>query len=249
MSDFDLEKKIEFALNDLVKKKHSFSLDEVNNYLEPENKIDFKEIFEIAHPRLEKMNVSWHGIANPPCIIVSVNEPFLSNTHVVQRFFPDFMQEHEWVSIITLFKEKGDTKWVKILGGLLAEYIRRNPGLKEVDFIVPVPCEKETVQALGYDPNTLLANEIIKETNIPIVKVFSKNKKTNFCETKSLSKKEELSKDVFTLENEDAVKEKHVLLLDDILNSGTTIRELSRMLEDAGAKKASALVLCQKQSV
>lgn len=249
MVGFDLEKKVEFALNDLVKKRHSFSLDEVNNYLEPENKVDFKEIFEIATPMLEKMNVSWHGSAFPACIIVSVNEPFLSNTHVVQRFFPDFMQEHEWVSIITLFKEKGDIKWVKILGGLLAEYIRRNPGLKEVDFIAPAPCEKETVQALGYDPNALLANEIIKETNIPIVKVFSKNKKTNFCETKSLSEKEELFKKAFALENEAAVKEKHVLLLDCILNSGTTIRGLSGMLEAAGAKKASALVLCQKQNV
>ena len=249
MTDLDLEKKIEFALNDLVNRKHSFSLGEVNNYLGPENKMDFKQIFEIAHPMLEKMSVSFHGVGYPSSIIVTVKEPFLSNVHVVQRFFPDFMQEHEWVGIIASFKEKGDTKWVKILGGLLVEYVRRNPELKEVDFIVPVPCEKETAEKLGYDPNMLLANEIVKETSIPVIKVFSKTRQTNLCETKSLSEKEELIKSAFTLDNE-MIMEKHVLLLDDTMNSGTTIKELSRMLEGAGAKKASALVLTQtRQSV
>ena len=164
MAHPDLEKKIEFALIDLVRKRGAFSLAEVNRYLGPRNRMDFKEIFEVARPILERMNVSWRGEAAPMRIVVSVNQPFVSKVHVVQRCFPDFMHDHEWGVIVGLFKENGDAKWARILGGLLAEYVKRNPELQEVDFVSPVPCERETVQRLGYDPNMLLANEVIKET-------------------------------------------------------------------------------------
>ncbi|MFH1239891.1 MAG: hypothetical protein V1672_01635 [Candidatus Diapherotrites archaeon] len=242
-----LEKKIKFALNDLVKKRHTFSLDEVNEYLEPENRMDFKDIFEIAHPILQKMNVSWHGAATPPCIMISADESFIAKVHVVQQHFPDFMGEGEWSAIVELFKEKGDVKWAKILGGLLAEYMKRNPELKKVDFISPVPCDRGTIESLGYDPNMLLAAEIIKETNIPAIKVFSKTQKTNFCKMKSLNEKEELVKNTFILINEDLIREKHVLLLDDIMNSGATIKQLTGMLERAEAKKTDVLVLSQNR--
>lgn len=244
----DLEKKIEFALNDLVCKRHAFSLDEVNDYFGLDERMDFKEIFEIARPILEKINVSWHGEVAPMRIVVSVKEPSVSKIHVVQNCFPDFMEEHEWGIIVELFKEKGDVKWAKILGGLLAEYIKRNPELKDVDFISPVPCEKETIEALGYDPNMLIANEIIKEINLPVIKVFYKTRKTNFCKMRSLEGKEELIKGAFVLANPDFVKEKHVLLLDDIMNSGTTVKHLAEMLEGAEAKKADALVLSKEKA-
>ena len=245
MTYLDLEKQIEFALNDLVKKRRAFSLDKVNSYLGPENKMDFKEIFEIAHPILQKMNVSWHGAASPPCIVVHANEPKI---HVVQHFFPDFMEDGEWGAIIRLFKEKGEVKWAAVLGGLLAEYIKRNPELGEASLISPVPCKKETVRALGYDPNMLLAVEIIKETNIPAIKVFSKTQKTNFCEMKSLDEKKELVKNAFTLVNGSLVKEKHVLLLDDVMNSGTTVKQLTGMLESAEAGKVDVLVLSKSKA-
>ncbi|MDP2974381.1 MAG: phosphoribosyltransferase family protein [Candidatus Diapherotrites archaeon] len=247
MADFDLEKKVEFALNDLVRKRHTFSLAEVNGYLGPQHRMDFEEIFEIARPILQKMSVSWHGEVAPMRIVVSVEEPFVSKIHVVQSLFPDFMEAREWGIIVELFKEKGDSKWVKILGGLLAEYIKINPELKNVDFISPVPCEKETIEALGYDPNVLIANEIIKEISIPVVKVFSKTRKTDFCKMRSLDEKEESIKGAFSLVNPGFVKEKHVLLLDDIMNSGTTIKHLAGMLEEAEAKKADVLVLNQNR--
>ncbi len=243
MACSDLKKRIEFALKDLVKKHETFSLDEINTYLDPQNRMDFKEIFEIAHPFLCEMNASWHGSINPIGIIVSVNEPVVGKIHVVQNYFPDFMQEHEWSTIIELFKEKGDVKWVKILGGLLAEYIKCNPELKEVNFISPVPCEKEAVQRVGYDSNMLLANEIIKETGIPVIKVFSKTRKTNFCKIMSLNGKKEFIKGAFSLSNDVLVREKHILLLDDIMNSGTTVKQLAEMLKRSEAKKVDVLVL------
>ena len=92
MACSDLKKRIEFALKDLVKKHETFSLDEINTYLDPQNRMDFKEIFEIAHPFLCEMNASWHGSINPIGIIVSVNEPVVGKIHVVQNYFPDFMQ-------------------------------------------------------------------------------------------------------------------------------------------------------------
>ena len=77
------------------------------------------------------------------------------------------------------------------------------------------------------------------------MKVFSKTKKTDFCRMRSLSRKEELVKSAFTLENNAAIRGKHILLLDDVLNSGTTVNGLTGMLERAGVKKTEALVLSQ----
>ncbi len=243
MADFDLEKKVEFALNDLVKKRKTFSFAEVNRYLGLQHELDFKQIFEIAYPILEGMNVSWHGAMNPVGIVVSVNEPFVSKIHVVQSYFPDFMEEQEWTAIVELFKDKGDIKWVKILGGLLAEYIQRNPKLKKVDCIIPTPANEEKLKDIGYDPCVLLAKAIRDEINVPIEKFFLKTRKTNFCRIRDLKRKEELARSAFAVVNFDTVKGKHVLLLDDVINSGTTLKTLVGLLEKAEAKKVDVLVL------
>lgn len=243
MADLDLEKKIEFALNDLVRQRKTFSLDEVNGYLGQKNKMDFKDIFKIAWPMLQEMNVSWHGEGCPPRIVVSAKEPFVNKVHVIQEYFPDFMEEGEWNIIINLFKEKGDIKWVKILGGLLAEYIQRNPELKKVDCIIPTPTNEEKLRETGYDSCLLLAKAVKEEMNIPIKKFFLKNHGTNFCELGDLKRKQKLSRSAFGVINFDIAKGKHVLLLDDIINSGTTLQTLVSLLEKAEAKKVDVLVL------
>ena len=243
MAHPDLKERIEFALQDLAKKRKTFSLAEVNRYLGPQNSMDFKEIFELAYPVLGRMDVSWHGAMNPIRIVVSVNEPFVSKIHVMQSYFQDFMDEQEWTAIVELFKDKGDIKWVKILGGLLAEYIQRNPALKKVDCIIPTPTNEEKLKDMGYDPCILLAKAITEETNVPIEKFFLKNRKTNFCKIKDLKRKQELAKTAFGVVDFDMVKGKHVLLLDDVINSGTTLKALINLLEKAEAKKVDVLVL------
>ncbi len=153
------------------------------------------------------------------------------------------MEDGEWNVIIELFKEKGDVKWVKILGGLLAEYIQRNPELKKVDCIIPTPTDKEKLQETGYDSCLLLAKTVNEETSIPIKNFFLKISKTNFCELRDLKRKQELVESAFAVINFNIVKGKHVLLLDDRVNSGTTLKTLVNLLEKTGAKKVDVLVL------
>ena len=58
-----------------------------------------------------------------------------------------------------------------------------------------------------------------------------------------MKRKQELTKTAFGVVDFDMVKGKHVLLLDDVINSGTTLKALINLLEKAEAKKVDVLVL------
>jgi len=68
-------------------------------------------------------------------------------------------------------------------------------------------------------------------------------KRTKFTETQtnlSLSEREKNIEDAFKLKYEKTIKNKFFLLVDDVITAGATIRELGKVLLDAGANKIYA---------
>ena len=50
----------------------------------------------------------------------------------------------------------------------------------------------------------------------------------------------------FLVTNPTDVKNKHILLVDDVLTTGATLETLARVLKSAGAKQVDAVVFAQK---
>ena len=112
----------------------------------------------------------------------------------------------------------------------------------DIDFIVYIPSSKKAIRDRGFNQCEYLAEEISKNLSISVCKDIIKNK--NIKEQKLLSKEERYKniKGAFSLKTDKNIKNKKLLLLDDVMTTGSTINTISRLLKENGAEKIYAAV-------
>lgn len=152
--------------------------------------------------------------------------------------------EGVWKELIHTFKYKGDDCIDKFLAGLLAEMVLKNLSLKRSDFIVPVPLHWQDRRRRGYNQAELLALQLGRLTGVPVcTKNLVKSKKTP-SQTK-LSKNQRIRnvKGVFGLKNFQRIKNKKIILVDDVFTTGSTVNECSKVLKEANAAEVNVITL------
>lgn len=109
--------------------------------------------------------------------------------------------------------------------------------LSRFDCIVYVPMLKKAERLRGYNQSKLLALALSERVNVPVIKdALVKVKETG--EQKSLSKKErkENIAGCFKVAKKEEIKGKSILLVDDVLTTGATAFEITKILLKAGAR-------------
>ncbi len=138
------------------------------------------------------------------------------------------------VALVAKFKKGGaylKDYFAELLCGKLSE-------LPAFDRIVYVPLTKKSERIRGYNQSSLLAKAISVRTGIPVIEGALKKVKAT-VEQKNLSKSERTKnlKGSFKAEKRSAIKDKRLLLVDDVLTTGATADEACRILLAAGAAK------------
>ncbi len=133
--------------------------------------------------------------------------------------------------------------WIgETLGKLICTYaVKVLP--KENLSVCAVPLGKNRLRERGFNQAEILANIVARELNLPIIK----NALARTKETKPQTSMHGLSSRRENLENAfwaDAaqIKDKNILLIDDVTTTGATLYSASKALKFAGAKKIYALV-------
>lgn len=106
-----------------------------------------------------------------------------------------------------------------------------------VELIIPLPLSKKKERSRGYNQCDYIAEGISQVTGIPIGRGYVARTKAN--ETQTHKNREERWKNVegiFAVSNPDAVRGKHVLLIDDVLTTGATIADCARALVAVGCR-------------
>lgn len=116
----------------------------------------------------------------------------------------------------------------------------------EYDVIIPVPISKKRLKERGYNQAELIAKEISKALNKELVKNCLIKEK-NIVAQSSLNKdeREENIKGAYILNNSEKLKNKGVLLIDDIYTTGSTANECCKILEEAGTKKIAVMTIAK----
>lgn len=110
--------------------------------------------------------------------------------------------------------------------------------LPPFDCIVFVPMLTKAERRRGYNQGRLLAHALSKRVGVPVIdNALVKIKETEA--QKALSKKERFEnvKGCFKVKSKDEIKGKTVLIVDDILTTGATASEITRVLLKAGTKE------------
>ena len=100
----------------------------------------------------------------------------------------------------------------------------------EFDIIVPVPSFKSTTKKRGYNPAFVLAEELSKLTGKPLEDVLYKNIKTKNQKFLDYSQRQENLENSMILLNKSVIKDKNILIVDDIITTGATIEACAKLL-------------------
>lgn len=118
--------------------------------------------------------------------------------------------------------------------------------IKNYDTIIPVPISKKRQKARGYNQSLLIAKEISNQTNLELVNnCLIKTK--NIIEQSKLNKEDRMQniQGAYKLKNKQLIKNKKILVIDDIYTTGSTVNECSKILRQGNPNKIGILVLAK----
>ncbi len=130
---------------------------------------------------------------------------------------------------------------------LLYEYILENI-TDEISFsnfnnplLIPIPMHKNNLKERGYNQSELIAKEIYKiderkNFDIELGALIKIKETPHQSELKNKSERLKNLKGCFSA-NSELVKNRNIILIDDVITTGTTMGEASKTLREAGAKK------------
>lgn len=130
------------------------------------------------------------------------------------------------------------------LGELLIKYLKELDLDLENFLIIPVTLGKKRLRSRGFNQAELLAKEVARYFNLPMVpNALTRNKETKpQTELKSLEERFSNLKESFSASDDKIISGKNILLIDDVSTSGATLNAAAAALKKSGAKKIIALV-------
>lgn len=141
------------------------------------------------------------------------------------------------------FKFNDKSYLYKALGELIIESIISNSLDREIDLILYVPLHRRKEAKRGYNQAELLANYISRKLSIEICHNLKKVKSTK--DQHRLNKMERQSNltNAFRLKNGQDLTAKTILLIDDLVTTGATLDECSKLLKENKVKKVIGMCL------
>lgn len=142
------------------------------------------------------------------------------------------------------FKFFNKPVYYRTFARLLAERLSEAGDDCKADIIASVPLYKERQLLRGYNQAALLAEELGRETGVRVGRnLLSRVRNTEVQSLLTGKTRENNILNAFKVNDNANVKGKAILLVDDVLTTGSTVDECSRVLKEAGASKVIAAVI------
>lgn len=132
----------------------------------------------------------------------------------------------------------------EVLGKYAALDLLESEDFKTVDIIIPIPLHIRKLQKRGYNQSEVIAKGLSAIMNIPVnTTTLSREKDTLTQTKKAVFERYENTFDIFKLTNSENIMGKHVLLVDDVLTTGSTIEAAVHALQQCGNVKISIFTI------
>lgn len=166
----------------------------------------------------------------------------LPNTHFDALFslMPYISPADHW---LRKFKYQGHFELASLFSALLAN---QWPTLKLVpDLVLSVPLHASKWQLRGYNQAHLIAEKFAKNIQLPYLPSALIRIKKNASQVgKTGRQRRKNLRHAFALTSSLPEQVKHVLLVDDVVTTGSTASEISKLLKDAGIEKVTLVTIC-----
>ena len=122
-------------------------------------------------------------------------------------------------------------------------YVREN---FSCDVVIPVPISKKSLKSRGFNQAELLCKTFLDNGVEVNSNCVVKSRETENQAKLNYRDRQTNIVDAFEVADKAAVKNKNILLVDDVLTTGATVGEISRILKKAGAKSVNVITLCHE---
>lgn len=173
-------------------------------------------------------------------------ELLLENTipHVKAMSLMYFEKGEVTQRIIHEIKYHGNLRLAILFGRLLGKAIADSHRFDDVDFIVPVPLHFFRWMKRGFNQSREIGDGVSKTFKRPVKNhVIARTRHTETQTHKSHLERTHNVVDAFKIRNPKQLEGKHVLLLDDVITTGSTIRACYSALSQVDGLKVSVASL------
>ena len=149
-----------------------------------------------------------------------------------ERAYAIFRYTDSAAVAVRMFKYGNNVALARPFGKLLAGTIE-NP--EQYSEIIPVPLHWIRFIQRGYNQSVLLGEELSRHTGIPLVRRLKRIRNTKHQAFLEKEERKTNIKGAFSVRAPEKIRGKRVLLIDDVMTTGSTLAECAAVLTAAGA--------------
>jgi competence protein ComFC len=145
-------------------------------------------------------------------------------------------------NLIIRLKNQSDFAMLSFFGKVLGQKIPAD------SILIPIPLFKNRLIWRGFNQSFFLAKEIKKNQKIEVIDALKRVKNTKTQHLKKLIERFENIKGAFELNKkyEKAIKNKNIIIIDDVITTGATVFEAARTLKKAGCAKVTIISIARR---
>lgn len=160
-----------------------------------------------------------------------------------------FKKEGHVQKLLHQLKYNNEPQIGEILGNWYAQELQENDFYKNFDILIPVPMHPKKQKKRGYNQSAYFGKGIAQVWQIPhLENGITKTKNTISQTKKSREERYNNMKDGFEISDKEAIKDKNILLLDDVITTGATLEACANLLLENGAKTVSIATIASTQN-
>jgi ComF family protein len=146
---------------------------------------------------------------------------------------------------IRLLKYGGKYEIASVLFNLGCDYFMENEFLFPVDCIVPVPSNKKRIKERNINHSLVFGRMLAERTGIPLKHCLERVRDTDPQYMLDFRSRRDNVRGAFITADENEIKDRNILLADDIITTGATAEECCKALLDGGAASVYVFTLAR----
>ena len=164
------------------------------------------------------------------------------------KFLYAFEKKGRVQKIIHAIKYQHQKELAVMLGNLLAIELMKEVPFHQIDLIIPIPLHDKKLKIRGFNQSEYFAKGLSMSMQKPvIIEHLIRTKETSTQTKKHKYQRWENVEGIFKVEQLDALKNKHVLLVDDVITTGATIEAAWKAMQNVEGIKLSVAAIAFAQ--
>lgn len=147
--------------------------------------------------------------------------------------------------ILLLFKHGRKIALGRHLGGLMAERAVDLLGHLCIDAVVPVPLHRRREQERGFNQADILARAVARRLDRPVLRKTVQRIRPTPPQSGKPRGRARNVRGAFAVRRVEEIKDRSLLLVDDVLTTGATVNECAKVLMKAGARTVLVYTLAR----